>query len=192
MKDYLMAIRQVEQAGQLGTVIVDRQKKQAYFTPQVIPEPIADRWLLWLLIISGVLVTPYWLLKYVITLPRLIVHNPYLWWLILFLTAGLPVIAWVVGRQKERYDANRLEPLRLTPEQLRTHLKKWPFERGWVLFVLTLLPPTTLMFLILFIVKRDVVDALLITVHGALFMRRLIPHAFARIRVSTQNIIDWR
>ncbi|CAH1853483.1 hypothetical protein [Convivina praedatoris] len=192
MKDYLMAIAPIRQNDQNGTLIVDRQQQKSYFTPQVLPEPQAERWLLWMLIISGVLVTPYWLLKYFVTLPRIIIHNPALWWLILFLTAGLPILAWIFGRQKQGYDAKQLIPLTVDVSDLTKQLQKWPFERAWVLFVLTLLPPTALMFLVLYIIKADVVDALLITVHGALFMRRLIPHAISRIRVSTKQIIEWR
>ncbi|WEV53998.1 hypothetical protein OZX65_04515 [Leuconostocaceae bacterium ESL0723] len=192
MKDYLMAIGRVRQDGVKGTLIVDKQLKQTFFTPQIVPESKAHRWLLWLLIISGVLVTPWWLLKYVMTVPHVILRNPWAWWLVLFLTAGLPIIAWLVGRQREHYQRQYLQPVTLEAKELRRQLHYWPFERAWIWFVLTLLPPTSLMFLGFYIVKADIVDALLITVHATLFMRRLIPHAFSRIMISTKKLVDWR
>ena len=70
-------------------------------------------------------------------------------------------------------------------------LKYWWFERLWVATVLLLLPPTSVLFLVLYMIKRDPLDALLITVHATLFMRRLIPHAFSRIMVSKRDIEEW-
>ena len=42
-------------------------------------------------------------------------------------------------------------------------LKYWWFERLWVATVLLLLPPTSVLFLVLYMIKRDPLDALLIT-----------------------------
>ncbi|CAK8054056.1 hypothetical protein [Eupransor demetentiae] len=192
MKDTIMAIRPVNQKGQAGTLVVDTKAKKSYFTPEELPASKAHVWLLWCLIISGILVTPYWLFQGFLHLPRLIVHNTALWWLILFLTAGVPLLAWLFGQPKVNFDHAKLEPLTLDKWELRNSLRTWLFERAWVAFVLILLPPTTVMFLVFYIIKADALDALLITVHGSLFLRRLIPHALQRIRVSTKQIIDWR
>ncbi|MGX7043403.1 hypothetical protein [Leuconostoc holzapfelii] len=188
----LMAIAPIQQANQNGVLLVDKQAKQAYFTAQQLPTAKAQKWLLWLLIFSSILVTPYWLFDRMLHLPHFPIHQPIIWWLVLALTLGLPIVAWYVGRQRAHYDFQRVTPLAVDQATLDQALKYWWFERLWVAFVLLLLPPTSVLFLVLYVIKSDPLDALLITVHATLFMRRLIPHAFSRIMVSKQAIQEWQ
>lgn len=61
----------------------------------------------------------------------------------------------------------------------------------WLMWtVLFLLPPTVALFIVLFVVKRDPLDALLIVLHAALFFRRAIPHAVARVSVRAKRILE--
>lgn len=188
----LLAIAPITQAQQTGMLLVDKQAQKVYFTAQELPKPKAQKWLLWLLIMGSILVTPYWLFDKMFNLPHFPIHQPLLWWLVLAVTLGLPIIAWYVGRQKVHYDWQFVQPLTVDQSTLDQALKYWWFERLWVAFVLLLLPPTSLLFLVLYVIKSDPLDALLITVHATLFMRRLIPHAFSRIMVSKQNIEEWQ
>ncbi|WP_459524734.1 hypothetical protein [Leuconostoc lactis] len=187
----LMAIAPITQAQQPGMLLVDKQAKKVYFTAQRLPEPKSQKWLLWLLITSSVLVTPYWLFDKLLHLPHFPINQPIVWWLVLAITLGIPILAWYVGRQKVHYDVQQVQPLTVDQTTLDQALKYWWFERLWVATVLLLLPPTSVLFLVLYMIKRDPLDALLITVHATLFMRRLIPHAFSRIMVSKRDIEEW-
>lgn len=189
---HLITMASIRQEGKVGTLLVDKRHHEVYFTPQVLPEAKADKWLLWLLIVSGILVTPYWLFDRFVTLPHFVIHQPILWWLCLFLTAGLPFLAWYFGRQKGNYNLTQLKPLTVKKDELLVDLKHWWFERLWIAFVLFLLPPTSIMFFVFYVIKSDPLDALLITVHAALFLRRLKPNAISRIMITTKDILKWR
>lgn len=56
---HLITMASIRQEGKVGTLLVDKRHHEVYFTPQVLSEAKADKWLLWLLIVSGILVTLY-------------------------------------------------------------------------------------------------------------------------------------
>jgi hypothetical protein len=174
-----------------GTLVADSKIKKIYFTPEIIPESKAHKWLLWAVIISGILVTPWWIVSKFINVPHIIINNSILWWIVLFLTFILPIILWRVGRSKISYNQELFEPISASDSDIKDDLETWDIERIWVWTVLFILPPTALMFVGFFAWKKDLLDALLITLHFSLFLRRLIPHAYKRITLSKKTILNW-
>lgn len=190
MNENLVFIRKIKQNGQLGSLLWDVKAKRAWFTPEILPKSRALRWLMWTVIVSGILVTPYWLFDKMLNLPHFPIHNDFLWWLVLLTSLLLPAGLWWFGRQKVGYDVAQLQPFERVVSNADAALWTWLIERLWVWTVLFLLPPTVALFIVLFVVKRDPLDALLIVLHAALFFRRAIPHAIARVSVSAKRILE--
>lgn len=172
----------------LGSLVYNLADRRYYWTPQILPDSKSYQWQLWIVIITGILVTPWWLFDKFIPLPHYIITNPIMWWFYLALGLFLPAILWWFGRQKTVFDTTQLVPFdqQTDPKVL---MRGWFFERAWILFVLLLLPPTVLLFVWLFWLKSDFLDILLMMLHAALFWRRLIPHAFKRIALSGKELI---
>ncbi|MBS9338050.1 hypothetical protein G6R29_00155 [Fructobacillus sp. M2-14] len=141
-------------------------------------------------IISAVWATPYWILRF-LPLPKMHITSPVVWWLGLFVSAILPFFFWVMTfRKQAKEPVNFFDLAKFNPnDQERRYLKaKWAFERGWIIFVLVLLPPTTVLFFFLYLVKANFLDALLLTLHGTLFLRRLQPDVFSRLKLSARSL----
>ncbi|MBS9334592.1 hypothetical protein LQZ24_00880 [Fructobacillus sp. M1-13] len=142
-------------------------------------------------LISAVIGTVLWLGKFFFPLPQITLTNPLLWWLVLIITMILPAWFWFMAyRQGKKQGLPKEELLEFLPSSgQKTYLKgKWGFERAWIIFVLLLLPPTTLLFLILYIFKANLIDAVLLTLHGTLFLRRVQPDVWRRLKWSARKL----
>ncbi|MDR2660750.1 MAG: hypothetical protein LBC17_01730 [Lactobacillaceae bacterium] len=175
-----------------GTLLADQKNKKVYFTPEILPESMAHHLLLWAVIISGILVTPYWIATKIpqLNIPHLIMPSGIFWWLGLVISLLIPYLLWLFGKQKKTYDINLIKPFNDT-NSVNKIMTGWFGERLWVIIVLFLLPPTVLLFVWLYFRKSDSLDLLLIILHWALFFRRLTPHAFTRIFITEKQIKNW-
>ncbi|MBS9336119.1 hypothetical protein [Fructobacillus papyrifericola] len=142
-------------------------------------------------LISAIIGTILWLGKFFFPLPKITLTNPLAWWLGLFITTILPAYFWWRAyreTKKQPVVEEDLQPFQPSALQKKYLKGKWGFERAWIIFVLLLLPPTTLLFLILYIVKMNLVDAVLLTLHGTLFLRRLQPDVWQRLKLPARKL----
>ncbi|MCK8617143.1 hypothetical protein LNP00_02005 [Fructobacillus sp. M158] len=143
-------------------------------------------------LISAIIGTVLWLGKLFFPIPKITLTNPFYWWLGLFLTTILPAYFWwraYHNKKQHPIEAAAFKPFQPSALQKKYLKGKWGFERVWILFVLLLLPPTSLLFLILYIVKMNLVDAVLLTLHGTLFLRRLQPDVWQRLKLKARQLM---
>ncbi|MDD9139103.1 hypothetical protein H7198_05745 [Fructobacillus sp. CRL 2054] len=176
--------------GQDQTVYYDA-KAQSYYLRRMPKKSGNDLALFITFLISAIIGTILWIGKFFFPLPTITLSNPLLWWIGLFVTTILPFYFWWAAyRQVKKVQIQPNDFVSYRPEvSERRHIKrKWAIERAWIIFVLLLLPPTSLLFLILYIFKMNLIDAVLLTLHATLFLRRLQPDVWLRLKLPARKI----
>ncbi|CAK1231743.1 hypothetical protein [Fructobacillus fructosus] len=162
-----------------------------YYQGEITPKTDYDLALFISFLTSAIIGTVLWLGKFFFPIPKITVSNPILWWFGFVVTTILPAFFWWMAYQaaKKRVDNHlNLQPFQPNDQQKRYLKNKWSFERAWILFVLLLLPPTTLLFFVLYLVKMNLIDAVLLTLHGTLFLRRLQPGLLERLKLASHYL----
>lgn len=163
-----------------------------YYQGEITPKTGYDLALFISFLTSAIIGTVLWLGKFFFPIPKITVSNPILWWFAFVVTTILPAFSWWMAYRtaKKRVDNHlNLQPFQPNDQQKRYLKNKWSFERAWILFVLLLLPPTTLLFFVLYLVKMNLIDAVLLTLHGTLFLRRLQPGMWKRLKLGSHYLM---
>lgn len=190
MSNTLIRLVPLKKQGHRQTIYYD-PIKGCYFTREMPPKKGYNLALFIAFLTSAIIGTILWVGKFFFPLPKITLSNPVFWWAGFILAILLPTFFWLMAYRQEKNDEQwrkELSPCSLSQEE-RTWLRnKWRFERGWIIFVLVLLPPTSLLFIILYVVKMNLIDAVLYTLHATLFMRRLQPDVWQRIKFTGKEI----